>query len=372
MKALVVGGTGPTGPHLVQGLLDRGYEVAVFHRGVHEIEELPPVEHIHGDPHFRETIAEALAGREFDVVLAVYGRVRYLAEVLTGRCRQFIGVGGVAAHRGFLQPEALHPYGMRVPTRESDDQAIDSDGSEAGRFSNLIYSTEEMVFSLADQGAFEASYFRYPLIYGPRQLRPGEWSVVRRVLDGRPHIIVPDGGLAILPRCAAPNAAHAVLLAVDRADAAAGQVYNVTDEEQLTLRQWIELVAEYAGGRLDLVSVPDYLAKAARALFPMMGPSSHGYLDITKLKTDLGYREVVSIRAALKEAVEWLLEHPVTPEEYPNFRDRFDYAYEDRFIDDYRQALAGLEAAHPYDAGTAVHSYAHPKVAGAGRDHRGR
>ena len=35
MKALVVGGTGPTGPLIVQGLLDRGYEVTVYHRGFH-------------------------------------------------------------------------------------------------------------------------------------------------------------------------------------------------------------------------------------------------------------------------------------------------------------------------------------------------
>ena len=56
MKALVVGGTGPTGPYIVNGLLERGYEVAIFHRGTHEIPEIPPeVEHIHGDPHFLET-----------------------------------------------------------------------------------------------------------------------------------------------------------------------------------------------------------------------------------------------------------------------------------------------------------------------------
>ena len=30
--ALVVGGTGPTGPYIVNGLLKRGYEVTVLHR----------------------------------------------------------------------------------------------------------------------------------------------------------------------------------------------------------------------------------------------------------------------------------------------------------------------------------------------------
>ena len=35
--ALVVGGTGPTGPFIVNGLRERGYRVTIFHRGTHEI-----------------------------------------------------------------------------------------------------------------------------------------------------------------------------------------------------------------------------------------------------------------------------------------------------------------------------------------------
>jgi len=38
MKALVIGGTGATGPFIIDGLLKRGYEVTVLHRGVHEAE----------------------------------------------------------------------------------------------------------------------------------------------------------------------------------------------------------------------------------------------------------------------------------------------------------------------------------------------
>ena len=50
MKALVIGGSGPTGPYVVEGLLKKGYEVAVLHRGFHEIEFSQKTEHIHVDP----------------------------------------------------------------------------------------------------------------------------------------------------------------------------------------------------------------------------------------------------------------------------------------------------------------------------------
>ena len=42
-SALVVGGTGPTGPHILDGLLERGFDVTIFHRGTHEPPDLPDV-----------------------------------------------------------------------------------------------------------------------------------------------------------------------------------------------------------------------------------------------------------------------------------------------------------------------------------------
>ena len=51
LTALVIGGTGPTGHFIVNGLLTRGYRVAILHTGNHEVAEIPPsVEHIHTDP----------------------------------------------------------------------------------------------------------------------------------------------------------------------------------------------------------------------------------------------------------------------------------------------------------------------------------
>ena len=49
--ALVVGGTGPTGPYVVNGLVNRGFQVTILHTGRHESEIIgPEVEHIHSDP----------------------------------------------------------------------------------------------------------------------------------------------------------------------------------------------------------------------------------------------------------------------------------------------------------------------------------
>ena len=50
MKALMIGGTGPTGPFIVNGLIERGFAVDMLHSGRNEIPEIPEeVVHIHTD-----------------------------------------------------------------------------------------------------------------------------------------------------------------------------------------------------------------------------------------------------------------------------------------------------------------------------------
>ena len=41
MRALVIGGTGPTGHFVVNGLIARGFEVSILHTGNHEVARFP-------------------------------------------------------------------------------------------------------------------------------------------------------------------------------------------------------------------------------------------------------------------------------------------------------------------------------------------
>ena len=60
MQALVIGGTGPTGHFIVNGLIARGFDVTILHTGRHEVDEIPPsVEHIHTNPFKPENISTA-------------------------------------------------------------------------------------------------------------------------------------------------------------------------------------------------------------------------------------------------------------------------------------------------------------------------
>lgn len=366
MKALVIGGSGSSGLPVLEGLLARGHDVTMLHRGVHEPAELPDVEHLHADPHFAETLTEAVGGREFDVVVAMYGRVATIAEVFAGRCGHLVSIGGVPAYRGCLQPDTVRPYGMAVNAREDGPLADDAD--VVPKISGLIRAAERAVLERAAAGAYAGTVVRYPAIYGPRNLVPWEWSVIRRVLDGRSRMILPDDGLWIISRCAARNAAEVVLCAVDRPEVANGQAYNVADDDQFTVRQWAEAVAAVMGGELEFVGIPAEVAGSA--LIELLPPTgrAHMLLDNNKAKRELGYAQVVAAADALVEAVEWLKANPVTQEAYPLYPGRFDYDAEDALIAAYRAAVDQIREATPETR----HPMAHPKSAATGRDESGR
>jgi nucleoside-diphosphate-sugar epimerase len=213
-RALVVGGTGPTGQPVVAGLVDRGYDVAILHRGTHERPDLPTVvRHLHHDPYDDAVLDDILGGASFDLVVAMYGRLRRIAACTAGRVGQFVSVGGVPAYRGWMNPWLADPPGLAVPvTEEAATVAAPAEDEKGFR----IVRTEAAVF----ESHPAATHFRYPYVYGPYQLAPREWSIVRRVLDGRRRIVVADDGLTLHHHGYTENLAHALLLAVDQPSAA--------------------------------------------------------------------------------------------------------------------------------------------------------
>lgn len=337
LSALVVGGTGPTGHLIVNGLRERGYTVAMLHSGRHERDEIPDdVEHIHTDAFDPEAFDAAIRNREFDLALVSYGRLRRIAQSLAGRVGRFVSIGGVPAYRGYNDPDLHDPAGLPVPTPE-DASLVHEEADDPKGW--RIVRTEQAVFDAHP----EATHFRYPIVYGPYQLLPREWCVVRRVLDGRPHIILPEDGLSLETIGFVENLAHALLLAVDQPQAAAGQIFNCGDEEVLSLRQWVECIAAELGAPLEIVSMPWELAWSARPLIGQLR-TTHRVMDLSKLRTRLGYRDVVPAREAVARTARWLRENPPPRggTEEIALTDPFDYAAEDALIQNWQRALAAL------------------------------
>lgn len=359
--ALVIGGTGPTGPAVLDGLLKRGYDVTLLHTGQHELEEVASLPHIHADPHFEQPLREALEGLTFDLVVAQYGRLRIVADVLIGVTDRVVAVGGATASSASADDPRWGRLG--IPAIVDEELDIRESDPERNKFGYRMAEAEAALFHHHRAGHYRATYLAYPILYGPRQPGPHDWSIVRRILDGRPHIIVPDAGLKIESRCFTLNAAHALLLAVDAPDVAAGRKYLVGDDRQYTLRQRIEFIADYLGHELELVDMPYDVAKPAYPLW--RHGRGHRIRGTHRIKQELGYTDITPIDEALRLTVEWLVKrHPGALEEAEEqLGDPFDYATEDRIIAEWRRVRAGMRDI-AYELPPSAHVYRHPKQPG--------
>lgn len=342
--ALVIGGTGPTGPSLVNGLLAQGFRTAILHTGQHEVDTIPPqVEHIHTNPFKIDELASALGDRTFDIVYAMYGRLRDIAPWFVGRTGKFVAVGGMPSYLGYAVPDLLWPPGLPVPTRED---APRSDVQENEKTAKMVAS-EELVFEHHPT----ATLFRYPLIYGPGQILPREWLVVKRVLDGRRRMIVADGGLTLRTAGYGPNVGHALSLVADKQSVAAGQIYNVADEHCLTTTQTITVLADALDVEIELVSLPAALATPARP-FLISEHTLHQQMGIDAMRFELGYRDVTPAAKALGITARYLRDNPVASGSVTEQRlqDPFDYKAEDALIETFRAATTDvLKLANAYD-----------------------
>jgi nucleoside-diphosphate-sugar epimerase len=333
LKVLLIGGTGPTGPAIARGLEERGHDITILHSGNHEVPEVEHLRHLHCDPFDADSLRGALGDETFDVTLATYGRLRGIAEVVQGRTGRIISVGGVPVYRGFFEPAVHEPPGLPIPTRE--DAPLADEGADGKSY--RIGRTEQMLFEQHPT----ATHFRYPFVYGPRQLAPREWCVVRRILDSRPFLVLPDDGLTLIPYGYVDNLAHALLLAVDQPEASMGEIFNCGDDEKLTIRQVAELITDELGHDWELLSMPAQFAIPAR---PMMQNyrTTHRVVDTAKLRDRLGYRDAVPAREAVRRTAQWLVANPPARDGYEEtaLQDPFDYDAEDRLAEWWRGATA--------------------------------
>jgi nucleoside-diphosphate-sugar epimerase len=361
-QALVIGGTGPTGPFVVAGLAERGFDVTILHGGHHEVDfPVPPVGHIHADPHFHETLETALHGSAFELVIAQYGRLRVIIDVMRGRTERLIAIGGAT---GIFAGETDSRWGeLGRPVLFPETTELLFASPEENKLQARMVAAMTGLFEAHAAGHFKATYIGYPINYGPRQPAPHDWSIVRRVLDGRPHMVVADGAIKLESRLYTENAAHAVLSVVDHPDEASGQRYAVADERVYSMRQRIEYIAGLLDHELELIDLPYEQAWPCHPLWRFR--RGHDLCQSVWIRQHLGFRDAVDTQTGLARTVEWLQRHPPDRrDEASKLGDPFDYTAEDDLIARCRAAARTLGEIESFVRPPA-HMYRHPKQPGA-------
>ena len=295
--ALIIGGTRNLGPGLTAALLDAGFAVSLFHRGVTPPPPLPPgrpaVEILHGDRSDAAQLAAAVGAREFDAVIdtTLYNGPDAAAAVRLFR-------GGRAGRYVMLSTGQVYlvrdPAPPR-PFRERDyaGAAMPHPGPQASAFDldNWTYGVDKRAAeeALLAEPALPVTVLRLPMVNSARDHHYRLKNYVARLLDGGP-ILLPEGSPDLPVRHVyGPDVEAAVL----RAITGPAGVYNVGQDETLTIEDWLARVAARCGGTpLRIRRVP-----AARlwelGLLPRCSPFSEPWmsaLDNTLGKQVLGLR----------------------------------------------------------------------------------
>jgi nucleoside-diphosphate-sugar epimerase len=336
MRILLIGGTSFMGPAVSRELLAGGHTVAVYHRGQTEGAVPEGVIHIHGE---REALAEARPELErfapdvvIHMILLEEAQAEAFTQALSGVAQRAVVISSQDVYRAYGrvngteagppddQPltedaplrEKLYPYRAEQPRAEDDPMRW------ADAYDKI--PVERVVLSAP---ALPSAVLRLPAVYGPLDRQRRFHRFLKRMDDGR-EVILLDAAEADWrwTHAYVDDAAHAIALAA-LDPRSAGRIYNVGEVEALSLEERARAVGAAAGWRGHIMRVP-----AGRLPEEMrMGVDTKQSLvvDTSRIRAELGYREVTPLAETYARTVAWERANPVAQDDPA----AFDYAIED-------------------------------------------
>ena len=337
---LVTGGAGFIGSHLVDELLEGGYDVRVFDAmvgQVHSEAERPSYLSPHaelrvGDVRDADAVRRALDG--IDAVVHLAARVgvgqsmyelteytgansfgtavllqalldRLVQKLLVASSMSIYGEGATAPveaverTRADLEARRFEPRGAAgealtaLPTPETKPPANSS------VYALTKYDQERLCLVFGEAYSVPAVALRFFNVYGPRQALSNPYTGVlaifaSRLLNGRPPLLFEDGGQR-RDFVNVADVARACRLALER-DGADGRAVNVGSGESVTVTEIGRKLAAVLGVDLEPEVTGTFRA----------GDIRHCFADITRARELLGYEPQVELEAGMADLAGWL------------------------------------------------------------------
>jgi len=305
MRVLILGGTLFIGRRIALGLLARGDEVMVVHRGQTEPAELSGCAHVHVPRTALAEAADQLRAWRPDAVIDTRAMTAADASAVLPHLpdAHLVLLSSIDVYRAY-ELLLAGQGGEPVPLTESS-------ALRTGRYPlrGLLPGLGEHYDKLDVEPLYLSrggTALRLSLIYGEHDGQRREEFVLRRVRAGRPRI--PFGpGTSLDTRCYVGDVASAVLAALDNASVASGQVFNVGDLTTGTVRDWALAILAAAGSSASLMTVPEDLVPAD--LEDTRSIAQHFLVDSRKAAAALGWRPSDPAET-IPASVRWHLENP--------------------------------------------------------------
>ncbi len=278
MKALVTGGTGFIGSHVVDALLDGGDDVRIFSRraALSEPWRQRSVELFRGDLRDPDALGDAMAG--VDLVYHI-GEIRNTTRTAAQRnVRAFKEAVHQVTQQGlqrlvFVSSITAAGIPVTVPATEETEarQALED------HYTQYKSRCEEVLAESASE--LDYVVLRLPPVYGPRSRILGRFlKIMKRIGPlGVPFI---GDGRNLAPLVQVRDAADAICRA-GTASAAARQTLHVTDGVRHSWFDFLSAVAGALGKRVRIIPVSPLLLRFPAGLLDLGTPIFGVRADLT-------------------------------------------------------------------------------------------
>jgi 2-alkyl-3-oxoalkanoate reductase len=325
---LVTGATGFVGSHVAEALAARGDAVRTIARPASDtaLLERLGITIIRGDLTDRDAVQQAAAGAEVVIHCGAkvgdWGPVDDYRKVNVEGLRFLLdAVRGTPLQR-FVLVSSLGVYAARHHYGTDETEPLPSHHIDG--YTQSKVEAERLALEYHRKQNVPVTILRPGFIYGPR-----DRSVLPRIvtrLKERSIMYIARGRFA-LNTTYVGNLVDAILLAVN-SPAAVGEVFNITDGEFVSKRQFFEAIADGAGVPRPWGTVPVWLARfvanwresvfrrknkphpprATQAQLKFAGLNLD--FSIAKARTTLGYSPRISFDEGIKKAIEWFRNPP--------------------------------------------------------------
>jgi nucleoside-diphosphate-sugar epimerase len=304
LRVLFVGGSGVISSACSRVAVESGIELFVLNRGRSTERPLPPgVTKLRADIGEPQSVLSEIKGLDFDAVVDwvafTPGQIRADIELFRERAGQYVFISSASAYQ---TPPARMPVTESTPLRNPFWQYS----------RDKIACEDVLVAAYRDEG-FPATIVRPSHTYD-RTLVPfdGGWTVLGRMLAGKPVIVHGDGtSLWTLTHHEDFARAFVPLLGHPRT---LGEAFHITSDDVLTWNQIAASLAAALGVSANVVHVPSDAIAAAEPEWGagLLGDKAHSMVfDNAKVRSVVpGWRAVIPFERGAREIVGWHLADP--------------------------------------------------------------
>jgi nucleoside-diphosphate-sugar epimerase len=304
LKVLFIGGTGVISSACARVAVEHGIDLFVLNRGRSTDRPLPPgVTTLRADAREPRSVRQEIKDLDFDAVVNWVAftpdQVQTDIELFSGRTGQYVFISSASAYQ---TPPARVPVTESTPLR-----------NPFWAYSRGKIACEDLLVAAYREQGFPATIVRPSHTYDQTSVPfDGRWTVLGRMLAGKPVIVHGDGtSLWTLTHNEDFARAFVPLLAHTRT---LGDAIQITSDDVLTWNQIAEVLAAALGVSAQVVHVPSDAIAAADPDWGagLLGDKAHSMIfDNAKVRGLVpGWRAVIPFEQGAREIADWYRADP--------------------------------------------------------------